>query len=100
MVYFQTKNPNLGKNLEGLGMENVVIFMTIWNILLPFGIIYGRLVCIHSNLVYFCRYGMFLDQDKNLATLVSEAKRETKRFVAETSFWKALPARIFIFFIH
>jgi hypothetical protein len=26
MVYFQTKNPNFGKNLEGLGMENVVTF--------------------------------------------------------------------------
>jgi hypothetical protein len=24
-VYFQTKNPNLGKNLVGLGMENAAI---------------------------------------------------------------------------
>jgi hypothetical protein len=26
MVYFHTKTPNLGKNLVGLGMENVAIF--------------------------------------------------------------------------
>jgi hypothetical protein len=26
MAYFQTKNPNFGKNLEGRGMENAVIF--------------------------------------------------------------------------
>jgi hypothetical protein len=26
MVPFQTKNPNLGENWEGLGMENVCIF--------------------------------------------------------------------------
>jgi hypothetical protein len=28
----------------GLGMENVSIFVTIWNILRPFGIFYGNLV--------------------------------------------------------
>jgi hypothetical protein len=37
---FKPKNPNLG----GPGMENVGIFMTIWNILRPFGKFYGNLV--------------------------------------------------------
>jgi hypothetical protein len=40
MVCFQTKNPNLGKLLEGLRNKNVLYFMTIWNI----GMHYGRLI--------------------------------------------------------
>jgi hypothetical protein len=54
MVYFQTKNPNLGIFLEGLGMENVVKFydqleyftsiwykfMAVWYSLWPFGIFF------------------------------------------------------------
>jgi hypothetical protein len=59
MVYFQTKNPNLGKNLEGLGMENVVIFydhleyfLVIWYNLWLFGIVCG-------HLVHFSHFGMF-----------------------------------------
>jgi hypothetical protein len=42
MVYFQTQNPRLGYIWEGLGMENVGIFMTIWNILRPFGKFFGN----------------------------------------------------------
>jgi hypothetical protein len=30
MVYFPSKNPNLGKFLEGLAMEDVVIFNGHW----------------------------------------------------------------------
>jgi hypothetical protein len=44
MVCFQTKNPNLGKFLEGLRMENADVFdghleyfTVIWYILWPFG---------------------------------------------------------------
>jgi hypothetical protein len=55
MVCFQTKNPNL----EGLGMENIVIFYdhleyftAIWY-KWPFGIVCG-------HLVYFLRFGMFV----------------------------------------
>jgi hypothetical protein len=43
-VYFQTKNPSLGKFLEGIGMDKVGIFYghleytsAIWYILWPFG---------------------------------------------------------------
>jgi hypothetical protein len=60
MVYFQTKNPNLGKFWRALECKMLVYFMTIWNILRtfgicnlwPFGIVCGRLV-------YFVRFGMF-----------------------------------------
>jgi hypothetical protein len=52
MVYFQAKNPNLGKYsgkkfLEGLRMDNVCIgmyFMVIWRILWSFGVFYGHWV--------------------------------------------------------
>jgi hypothetical protein len=49
MVRFLTKNPNLGKLLEGLRMKNVCIF---YDHLESFGI-----VCGHS--VYFLHFGMF-----------------------------------------
>jgi hypothetical protein len=60
MVYFQAKNPNLGKFWNALEWKMLVYFKTIWNILWPFGIIYDRLhstVCGH--LVYFSHFGMF-----------------------------------------
>jgi hypothetical protein len=44
MVYFQTKNPNWGKFWRALEWKMFVYFMTVWNILRPFGIIYGRLI--------------------------------------------------------
>jgi hypothetical protein len=54
MVYFRTKNTNLGKVWRALEWKLLVYFMTIWNILRSFGICslwpFG-LVCGH--LVYF-----------------------------------------------
>jgi hypothetical protein len=50
MVYFQTKNPNLGKFRSVLQRKMLVNFMDIWSISLPFGILYG-------HLVYFSRFG-------------------------------------------
>jgi hypothetical protein len=44
MVYFQTKNPKLGKFWRALLWINFVHFMPIWNLLSPFGIVYGHLV--------------------------------------------------------
>jgi hypothetical protein len=40
-------------------MVNVGIFMTIWNILWPFGIIYGRLVEFVVICYIFPQFGMF-----------------------------------------
>jgi hypothetical protein len=42
--FFQTKHPNLGEFWRGLKWKMSEYFMAIWNILRPFGIIYGHLV--------------------------------------------------------
>jgi hypothetical protein len=44
MVYFQTKNPDLGKFRGALGWKMLVHFMPIWNIFRLFCILYGHLV--------------------------------------------------------
>jgi hypothetical protein len=68
MVYFRTKNPNLGKFWMALEWKMFVYFMVIWNILRPFGIPYGQEVMLWSFdkifpiLVYCVK--------KNLATLL------------------------------
>jgi hypothetical protein len=67
MVYFQTKNPILGKFFRGLQLKGLAYFMSIWHILRRFGIIYGHLVyfwliCIFSTVLVSIT-------EKNLATL-------------------------------
>jgi hypothetical protein len=60
MVCFQTKNPNLGKFWRALEWKMLLYFMIIWNILWPFGMMYGSLVyVVCGHLVYFCLFGMF-----------------------------------------
>jgi hypothetical protein len=44
MVCFQTKNPNLGKFWRAIEWKMFVDFITIWNNLRPFGVIYCRLL--------------------------------------------------------
>jgi hypothetical protein len=44
MVYFQTKNPNLGKLWRVLQWKMLLYFMSIWYILLQIGIFYGDLI--------------------------------------------------------
>jgi hypothetical protein len=44
MVCFQTKNSNLGKFWRASEWKMLLHFMIIWNILWPFGIMYGSLV--------------------------------------------------------
>jgi hypothetical protein len=54
MVYFHTKNPNLGMYiLEGLGMGIVGIFTAFWNKKCPFGYF---LVILHFFLVFGILY--------------------------------------------
>jgi hypothetical protein len=48
MVYFYTENQCLLGHFNGN-----VYFMTIWNILRPFGIFYGNIYCIVCDMVYF-----------------------------------------------
>jgi hypothetical protein len=53
MVYFQTRNPNLGKFGSALKWKMLVYLMAIGNILWPIGIIHGIWVI----LVFFPRFG-------------------------------------------
>jgi hypothetical protein len=69
VIYFQTKNSNLGKNMEGIRLEDVDIFYchleyftAIWHILWPF----GKVVVIWY--VYFTPVLAYCVK-KNLATL-------------------------------
>jgi hypothetical protein len=52
MVCFQTQNPNLGKFWKVLQWEILACLMTIWSILLPFGLFCGNFVYF-SPLWYF-----------------------------------------------
>jgi hypothetical protein len=47
MVYFQTKNPDLGQFLQGLTMEDVGIF-------LGHLVFYGHFVYLHMSMWYIC----------------------------------------------
>jgi hypothetical protein len=63
-MYIQTKNPNFGKFWRVLEWKIWVDFMTIWNILRPFGIVCG----------YFFPF-WYVRTTKNLATLASTLAR-------------------------
>jgi hypothetical protein len=58
MVYFQTKNANLGKFWKVLQSNMFVNFTDISSILLPFVIFYGHLIYFEAILVYFYSFGM------------------------------------------
>jgi hypothetical protein len=64
MVYFQTKNTNLGKFWRALQWKILVNFITIWSILLQLGIFYDHLVYFVVFLLYFSGSGM-LYQEKS-----------------------------------
>jgi hypothetical protein len=67
IVCFQTKNPNFFKNLQGLGIENIVIFYDHLEYSTSFGIIYSILVWFVA-IWYIFPVSVCLDL-KNLATL-------------------------------
>jgi hypothetical protein len=53
MVYFQTKNPNLGKFCRALEWKMSVYFLAIGNILRPMGIVYGHWVILRLFGIFF-----------------------------------------------
>jgi hypothetical protein len=55
MVYFDTKNSNLGKFWRALESKMWVYFIPIWNILLQLGKFYG-------NLVHFSCFGLLYQE--------------------------------------
>jgi ABC-type dipeptide/oligopeptide/nickel transport system permease component len=59
MVYFQTKNPILGKFWKAL-QWTMVYFMPSWNMKWPFGIFYGcfayLVYCVKKNMATMDRW--------------------------------------------
>jgi hypothetical protein len=64
MVWFQTKDPNLGKFWRVLLWKILVFFMTIWSILRPFEIFYGHFIYFVVIWYIFPCFGI-LDQEKS-----------------------------------
>jgi hypothetical protein len=68
MLYFQTKNPDLGKFWRTLELKMLVYFMTVWNIfgnlvgiMYGFGILFPFLVCLgHEKSGRPVSYQLFL----------------------------------------
>jgi hypothetical protein len=59
MVYFQTKNPKLGKFWRVLQWKMLVYFMAIWYILWSFCIFHGTLVYFVVILYISYHFGIF-----------------------------------------
>jgi hypothetical protein len=57
-MYFQNKNPNLGKIWRNLKWKMLVYFMGMWSLLQPFGVFYGHLVYFMAIWYMFSRFGM------------------------------------------
>jgi hypothetical protein len=64
MVYFKTKNTNLGKFGRVLQWKMLVYFMANLSILRSFGIVYGHLVHFMANWYIYSHFGM-LYQEKS-----------------------------------
>jgi hypothetical protein len=58
MVYFQAKNPNLGKFWRDLEWKMLVYLMVTWSMLRPFGILCDRLEYFTAIWYIFPRFGM------------------------------------------
>jgi hypothetical protein len=69
MVYFQTKNPNLGKFLRSLDWKVLIHFMAIWNILRTFGVFCDHLV--YFVFIWYIFYGFGITYQENLASLLA-----------------------------
>jgi hypothetical protein len=68
MVFFQTKNLDLGKCWRAFEFKKLVYYMAIWNILQPFGILYGHLVI--SWQIWYIFPVLVYCVKKNLAALL------------------------------
>jgi hypothetical protein len=62
MVYFNVKNANFGTyTMEGIAMENFVVFLQFWYILWSFGIFMAILVYFPQSLLYQDKSGNLAD---------------------------------------
>jgi hypothetical protein len=81
MVYFQTKNPNLGNFWSALDWNMLVYVMAVWNISKAFGLPFGHLVDFVFIWYILCSFGTFCVHlvhfsscsRKNLATPTANA---------------------------
>jgi hypothetical protein len=89
MVYFQTKNPDLGKFWRAFDWKLFVYFVTIWHILRRIGIMY-----IHMSVWYILwSFGIFFPfwyvwTKKNLATLFSTPSPDFFLLEIEYQMWQ------------
>jgi hypothetical protein len=68
MVYFPTKNPNLGKFWRALDWKMYIYFMSVCNILRTFGTFYDHLV--HLVFIWYILSGfgiMYQEKSGNLS---------------------------------
>jgi hypothetical protein len=82
MVYFQTKNPNVGKFWRVLQWKMLVYFMAILSILQPFGKFYGHFVYFPQFWYIFPRFGM-LHQEKSGNPVLDSSQKKRKKTVFE-----------------
>jgi hypothetical protein len=78
MVYFQTKNPNLGKFWKVFPWKTLKFFIAILSILWPNGIFNGQLV--HFVGIRYIFTVLVFCTEKNLATLVVQVLLLKKKF--------------------
>jgi hypothetical protein len=64
MVYFQTKNPNLGNYWSALDWNTLVYFTAVWSTLRIFGILFGDLVHFVFIWYIFSSFGI-MQQEKS-----------------------------------
>jgi hypothetical protein len=76
MVYFQTKNPTLGKFLRALDWKMLIYFMTIWNIWLTFWIFNENLVHLVFIGYIFSGFGIMLQEKSGNPAYDREFQRQ------------------------
>jgi hypothetical protein len=92
MVYFQTKNPKLGKFWRVLQWKILVYFTDNRSIFLPLDIFYGRFGIFCGNLVSFPRFGkLYQEKSGNPGRYRGMATRN-QTFYVRQSFEPLVPA--------
>jgi hypothetical protein len=95
MVYYHTKNPNLGKNWRALEWSMWVYFMVDWNISQPSCIFYGNLIILWYIIWYY--FFSFLPRkiwqpwlriSESTLKIIELKKVETKTFFFQPGLFK------------
>jgi hypothetical protein len=81
-VYFQTKNPNLGKFWRALDSKMLINLMSIWNTLQTFEIFYDNLV--HFEIIWYIFYSFGIWQPWSRRSRVRSRVRNFIHFLKRT----------------